>query len=270
MIDRMNDASLDDDQDLLDEGCDYDPLDEPEEKDADEEAETFGYKGSPEQVKQDASETKPQIPAKERIKNLFADMPPYKVWFLTILESCRTAQTAQQIERTVGALESKRQCVYSAASFCTMLEEAGALEKCTADGSPYEEVKPQLAEVEENGKKYLRPVAPPEAMWKTTPEGLKALDDNNPLSELFRIVDDRESAYASVFLEILGMCDGDGSSIGQIKQQVNSNPVLEYPKKTAQFFMDFLDRNGAIEWNGAWKITDIGRKLQEHLESNGQ
>ena len=63
------------------------------------------------------------------------------------------------------------------------------------------------------------------------------------------------------------MCDGDGSSINQIKQQVNSNPILEYPKKTAQFFMDYLDRNGAIGWDGAWKITEIGRALLGHLEN---
>lgn len=266
MTDRMIDTPLDDDLDLFEDGCDYDPLDEVEEKDADEKAETFGYKGSPDEVEQTAPVTKQQVPARERIERLFADMPPFKRWFITILDACRTAQAAPQIEELVNGLVRKRQCVYSAASFCTMLEEAGALEKLTVDGTPYEEVEPQLVEVEEDGKKFLRPTPPPEVMWKTTPAGLDALADDNPLGELEYIVDEQEQAYAGVFQEILGMCDGDGSSIDQIKRQVNSNPALDYPKKTAQFFMDYLDRNGAIEWDGTWKITEVGRNLLEHLE----
>lgn len=264
MTDLTIDGSFDDDLDLIEGDCGYDPLEEVEDKDADEKAETFGYKGSPDEAHDEPS--KPQRPARERIAQLLADMPPFKRWFLAILDSCRTERTAQQVEELVNGFEKKHQCVYSAASFCTMLEEAGALQKLTVDGTPYEDVEPQLIEVEEDGKKFLRPTPPPEVVWKTTPEGLEALGADDPLGELVQIVDGQEQAYAGVFQEILGMCDGDGSSINQIKQQVNSNPVLEYPKKTAQFFMDYLDRNGAIEWDGAWKITEVGRALLNHLE----
>ena len=264
----MTDTTLDDDLDLLDEDCGYDPLDEVEEKDADEKAETFGYKGSPDEAEQAAcDECAPQLPARERIERLFADMPPFRRLLLAILDACRTAQSAGQVEAIVDRLEAKRQCVYGAASFCAMLESAGALQKMTAEGRPYEEVEPQLVEVEENGKTYLRPTPPPEALWQTTPAGLEALEGDDPLGQLLQIVDEQEGMYAGVFQEILGMCDGDGSSIDQIKCQVNSNPVLEYPKKTAQFFMDYLDRNGAIEWDGAWKLTEVGHSLLARLES---
>lgn len=256
---------LDDDLDLFDADCAYDPLDETEEKDADERAETFGYRGSPEEAVQDAPAEKPGFSAAERIERLFADMPPYRRRFLAILDACKTPQTSSSLKELAAELESKRQCVYSAASFCTMLEEAGALQKLTADGEPYEEVEPQLVEVEENGRTYLRPTPPPEALWQTTPEGLAVLEDDDPLAELLQIVDEHEGLYAGVFQEILGMCDGDGSSMEQIRAQVNANPVLEYPKKTAQFFMDYLDRNGAIEWDGAWKLTQVGRDLLDQL-----
>lgn len=269
MTDCVTDVPGDEDEDLFEQDCGYDPLDEAEEKDADERAETFGYHGTPDEASQPAPDEAPQLPARERIERLFADMPPYRRWFLAILDACRTAQSAGRIEEIVAGLESRRQCVYSAASFCTMLEEAGALQKLTEDGTPYEEVEPQLVEVEQDGRRYLRPTPPPEVMWKTSPEGLEALEGDDPLGELVQIVDEREVAYAGVFQEILGMCDGDGSSIDEIKRQVNSNPALEYPKKTAQFFMDYLDRNGAIEWDGAWKITAVGRELLEHLEQAG-
>lgn len=266
MTDLTNGGPFDDELDLIETDCGYDPLEEVEEKDADEKAETFGYKGSPDETAQDEPE-KPQLPARERIAQLFADMPPFKRWFLAILDACKEERTAQQVEELVDGFEKRRQCVYSAASFCTMLESAGALQKLTVDGTPYEEVEPQLVEVEEDGRKFLRPTPPPEVVWKTTPEGLEALGDDDPLGELVQIVDGQEQGYEDVFREILGMCDGDGSSINQIKQQVNSNPALEYPKKTAQFFMDYLDRNGAIEWDGAWKITEVGRSLLSHLEN---
>lgn len=264
MTDLTIDTTFDDDLDPFEEGCAYDPLEEVEEKDADEKAETFGYKGTPDEAA--ATHRAQQLPARERIERLFADMPPFKRWFIAILDACQAAQSAERVAQIVEGLESKRQCVYSAASFCTMLEAAGALQKLTEDGEPYETVKPQLVEVVEDGRTYLRPTPPPPAMWKTTAEGLEMLDEDDPLGELFQIVDDREQAYAGVFQEILGMCDGEGSSIEQIRQQVNSNPALEYPKKTAQFFMDYLDRNGAVEWDGAWKITEVGRGLLEHLE----
>lgn len=266
MTDLTIGGPFDDELDLIETDCGYDPLEEVEEKDADEKAETFGYKGSPDETAQDEPE-KPQLPARERIAQLFADMPPFKRWFLAILDACKEERTAQQVEELVDGFEKRRQCVYSAASFCTMLESAGALQKLTVDGTPYEEVEPQLVEVEEDGRKFLRPTPPPEVVWKTTPEGLEALGGDDPLGELVQIVDGQEQGYEDVFREILGMCDGDGSSINQIKQQVNSNPILEYPKKTAQFFMDYLDRNGAIEWDGAWKITEIGRALLGHLEN---
>lgn len=264
----MTDLTIDtsfDDLDLLDADCLYDPFDEEEEKDADEKAETFGYKGSPDEVVSPAPETRPQPPARERIERLFADMPPFKRWLLAILDTCRTPQNADALAELVNGFESRRQCVYSAASFCTMLEGAGALRKVTEEGAPYEEVEPQLVEVEENGRTYLRPTPPPPALWQTTPEGLEVLEEDDPLGDLLDIIGGREGQYVSVFREILGMCGGDGSSINQIKQQVNANPVLEYPKKSAQFFMDYLDRHGAIEWDGAWKVTALGQRLLDEL-----
>lgn len=263
MDELMNGAPLDE-LEAYEQECDYDPLEEQEVKDLDEKAETFGYVGSPQQA-DPAGAQAPVPPARERIERLFDDMPPYKRWLIDIMDACRQPQRAERIEEVVEGLRAKRHCVFDAASFRTMLEEAGALEKLTLDGCPYGEVEPQLEEVEQDGKTYLRPKQPPEAMWRTTPEGVEAIDANDPLDALTQIVQE-QGAYTEVFAEILGMCQGDGASINEIKMQVNTNPVLEYPKKTAQFFMDYLDRNDAIEWDGAWKTTEVGRRLLRRLE----
>lgn len=269
MSDPMNDITPEDDLDLAGADCNYDPLEEVEEKDADERAETFGYRGSPDEVASDkeAPELAPQVPARERIARLLSGMAPFRRMLLSVLDACREPQNADRIEEVVAGLEGRKKCVYGAASFCTMLEAAGALCKLTADGEPYEEVEPQLVEVQEDGRTFLRPTEPPEVLWQATPEGLEALEEDDPLGELLQIVQGPEAAYAGVFAEILGMCDGDGSSINEIKQQINPNPALAYPRKMAQFFMDYLDRNDAIEWDGAWKITEVGRKLLDYLQN---
>lgn len=268
MTERKDDMLDGDELEMFEDGCAYDPLDVEEEKDADEKAETFGYIGTPDEAPGTAAaeQAAQEIPARERIARLFDDMPPYKRWLIDIMQACREPQRAEAIEQMVEGLRAKRHCVFNAASFRTMLEEAGALEKLTLDGEPYGEVEPKLEEVEEDGKTYLRPTQPPEAMWRTTPEGLEAIEANDPLDALTQIVTE-QGDYVEVFAEILGMCEGDGASINEIKKQVNTNPVLEYPKKTAQFFMDYLDRNSAIEWDGAWKTTEVGRRLLQRLEN---
>lgn len=264
MTDRTTEKLPDDEFCMYGTDCAYDPFEEAEEKDSDERAETFGYLGSPDEAVPAPPASGPAVPARERIERLFADMPPYRGWFLKLIEACKEPRDLQGVGEVVEDLRSRRRCVYTAANFCAMLESAGAFEKVTCDGLPYSEVEPQLEEVEEDGKTFLRPTPPPEALWRSTPEALEVLADNDPLAALLQIVEDQKD-YTGVFAEILEMCDGDGSSIGQIKSQVNSNPALEYPKKTAQFFMDYLDRNGAIEWDGAWKITEVGRDLLERL-----
>ena len=157
-MDDMLDA---DELAMFEEGREYDPLDVEEEKDADERAETFGYIGTPEEAAAAQKPAAREIPARERIEQLFEDMPPFKRWLINIMQVCREPQRAEDIEKVVEGLRAKRHCVFNAASFRTMLEEAGALEKLTLDGQPYGKVEPKLEEVEEDGKTYLRPTQPP-------------------------------------------------------------------------------------------------------------
>lgn len=254
--------------------CRYNPLDdEGEERDADEMAETFGYTASAEEARRELELqrenrcAKRLAPARERIDALLADMSPFRRMLLTILDTCREPREAGDLEGVVESLKSKRRSVYSAASLCTMLEEAGALRRLTEDGEPYEQVEPRLEEVQEGGRRYLRPVAPPAAYWQVTTDGLSVLEDDDPLRDLLGVIDQWDSRYRGVFQEILEMCAGEGSSITSIREAVNSDPVLQYPKKSAQFFMDYLDRDGAIAWDGAWKLTEVGEGLLERLQA---
>ncbi len=260
-------ATPEDDLGMLDEECAYDPLEETDERDADEKAETFGYCASVEEARreQEAPADEPrEAPAAERIERLFEDMAPFRAWLLAILRACREPQSRDKVEDVVAGLQRRQQSVYDAASLCAMLVAAGALRKLTEDGAPYEEFQPRLVEVEEDGRRYLRPTEPPEAVWETTPEGLQALAAHDPLDTLLRVVDEHQT-YMSVYLEILELCEGEGASIGDIRREVNTNPVLAYPQKSAQLFMDDLERNDAIAWDGAWRTTEVGERLLDAL-----
>lgn len=267
MVDKTVNVFGEDDDLLFTEANGYDPLFEEEEKDADEIAETFGYIGDPaELAPRTQLEEEPQAPASERIAELFENMLPYKRNFLEFLDYCKEARDEVDVQVFVDEMQAKRKSVYTGEMICSMLERAGALEKLTETGLPYGDLEPQLEEVEEDGVVKLRPVPAPPAWWRTTFAGLEALEKDDPTGVLREIISEHER-FTSVFKEILELCaQGDGIGINDLKARVNTNPVLEYPKKTAQYFMDYLDRNGAIEWSGsAWVITPVGEQVLRDL-----
>lgn len=267
MVDKTTGAFSEDDDLLFTEADGYDPLFEEEEKDADEIAETFGYIGDPaELAPRTELEEVPLAPASERIEALFENMLPYKRSFLEFLDFCKEPRGEVDVQVFIDGLRAKRKSVYTGEMICEMLERAGALEKLTETGLPYQDVEPQLEEVEEDGVVKLRPVPAPPAQWRTTFAGLEALEKDDPTGVLREIIAEHER-FTSVFREILELCAQEGGvSINDLKAQVNQNPVLEYPRKSAQYFMDYLDRNGAIAWSGsAWVITSVGEQILSDL-----
>ena len=45
---------------------------------------------------------------------------------------------------------------------------------------------------------------------------------------------------------------------------VRANPASESPRRLGGYFVDRLERIEAIEWTGAWSITEIGRELLDN------
>jgi hypothetical protein len=251
----------------------YEPLaeDEDGERDAEEIAETFGYIGNPESLapQSEVPPASPQTPA-ERIGDLFAAMIPLRRNFLSILEFCEEPKSYGQLDDFVVEMQANRRTVYIAANYCQMLTAVEALVKVTEEGTPFDEIQVEPMEVQRDGQTFIEPGTPPPAFWRTTEAGHRALQDDQPMESL-RSIFEREARYRSVFLQILQLCDREGGvSIVEIKQTVNRDPVLEYPAKTAQFFMDYLDRNGALVWERNWKTTALGKRALGFLEAEGE
>lgn len=257
-----------DDSELYADG--FDPLaDDPsDDTDNDEIAETFGYIGNPESLAPRSTVSSPND-AHKSIDGLFSDMPSFRQRFLHILEYCREPRTLEQIDGFIVGRYAQQRGVYSTASYCQMLATAGALSKISEDGTPYSQVKAGPVKVERDGRVFLEPSPPPTAYWLTTDSGSTVLEEVDPLGALQAIFG-KQSRYLSVFREILELCNRcDGASIDEIKQKANLNPVLEYPAKTAQFFMEYLDREGAIIWDSRWKTTSIGKQALALLGQGG-
>jgi hypothetical protein len=250
----------------------YDPLadDNSEGQEFDGSLETVGYVGDPGALAPKAAmPPAPEKTPREKIDDLFSNMIPFKRYLLSIMEFCAKPRDFVELDIFVSELQARRRTVYTTVDFCLMLENAGALSGITEDGTPYDEVRVEPVEVERDGQVFLEPGSPPPLFWQTAEAGLQALEEDNPIKALQGIFED-EAKYRGVFLQILELCDREGGvSINEIKEKVNKDPVLEFPRKAAQFFLDYLDRNGAVIWESNWRITSVGTQALEFLRTEG-
>jgi hypothetical protein len=254
---------------VIDPGADrYDPLadDNFDEQKLDDSLEVIGYIGDPSAL---APKTEiPPVPEKtprEKIDDLLSNMIPCKRYLLSIMEFCKEPRDFAQLDTFVSELQTKRTTIYHTAEFCLMLENAEALSKIVEDGTPYDEIEIEPVEVERDGQVFLEPGSPPPVFWRTTEAGLQVLEEDDPITILQKIFED-EAEYTSVFLQILELCDQDGGiSISDMRDTVDKNPVLDFPRKATPFFLDYLDRNAAVVWDNNWKITSVGKQALELL-----
>jgi hypothetical protein len=251
---------------------DYDPLSDDgfEGQGLDESFEVIGYVGDPgERAPKAVVPPVPEKTSREKIDELFSNMIPYKRYLLSIMGFCEEPRDFAQLDAFVSELRAKRRTIYDTTGFCLMLERAGALSKATEDGTPYDEARAEPVEVERDGQVFLEPGSPPPVFWQTTEAGQQVLEEDSPIKALQEIFED-EAEYGSVFMQILELCgQDDGISINDMKDTVNKNPVLSYPRKTAQFFLDYLDRNGAVTWDNNWRITSVGKQALGLLRAGG-
>jgi hypothetical protein len=250
----------------------YDPLADEgfEGQEPDDSLEIIGYIGDPSKLApKSVAPPVPERTPREKIDDLLSNMIPLKRCLLSIMEFCKEPKDFAQLGVFVSEMQAKKRTIYNTTEFCLMLESAEALSKITEDGTPYDDVQVEPVEVERDGQVFLEPGNPPPVFWQTTEAGLQVLEEDDPVRALQGIFED-EAEYESVFIQILELCDQEGGvSINEIREKVNKNPVLSYPLKAAQFFLDYLDRNAAVVWDNNWRITAVGRQALELLRAKG-
>ena len=105
---------------------------------------------------------------------------------------------------------------------------------------------------------YLPEQSAPEHVWD-----FLAKDD--PEQRMKDLLND-QLIYAPIYQRVLEACAAsDGASAQLLADLVDSDPLLEKPRRWSSFFTKRLEDCESINWRGAWKITEIGRKAQAIL-----
>lgn len=244
------------DLDLESDFEDYNPLDEVEPEEDDEDYVGIeGYLGEEHAVEEPVV---PQIPAAERIQNLFKSMAPRRKTLLGILAFVETPQSTTALEAKVDELQAHNFSVYSSGNLSALLEQAGAITRVTEEGEPYENIQNEPEIVEIDGVEYLQPVDPPEIYWVITADGADYLASDRPLDRLRDILE-QDTIYLPIYERILTMCE-DGKTVKEINAQVDDDPLVQKPRLYAPHFIDKLEKCDALEWADSWKTTEIGRE----------
>jgi hypothetical protein len=177
----------------------------------------------------------------------------------------------------VEGLQANNQSVFSAATLVGLLEGAGALRRVDAEGNDFvapkdrgdEDVATELGEPAEaptdgqeaeGGVEYLEPAVAASFFWLATPEGLAAVEDDDPRARLQKLVED-DTFYLPVYREILeALADGPLTK-PQLDVMVKAHPLTQDRQHLTGYFLDRLERADAIAWTNPWTITDLGRSL---------
>lgn len=204
-------------------------------------------------------------PALDRTRELFGQMRPHRATLLGILEMAGCPVSTAEVRARMEGSGRAKFSVYTPSNFCTMLEVAGALDRVTAEGAPYDETKPEPAVVEIDGVAYYEPTEPPCVYWKTTEAGATLLAEDDPAERIARLFE-REEAYLPVYKRVLSLAlPAEGTSMGLMSVAVDTDPfVAENRRFYVQHFVESLERAGAFAWeNGAWHTTEAGRGALE-------
>ena len=191
----------------------------------------------------------PKTPV-ERIEELLSEMGAQKRQLLAIMDFCRQERTSDEIDAMLEPLMEHRRSVYGPIAMRSLLEKAGALEYRANDEAP-EEI------ADENGDLVL-----PEgsvATWVSTEAAIEVCDADDPYAQLVEALEGA-SGPAEAYALVLAMCDDEGQTIANIGARLEESGILEGAVFDPTFFVSKLEDIEALEWNGSWNTTDLGRR----------
>ena len=206
------------------------------------------------------------LPAEQRIANLFERFATRRRVLLGILDFVSQPQRADALKAEVERLQEFDRSVYQGYDFSLLLEEAGAIAKVDEAGQPWvegEEAQPEI--VEEDGVRFYKPGPYREVYWVITPEGAAYVAADDPWGRLQALFA-AEEKYLPVYKSVLVFCAEDGGrSVGDVDVLVNKSPLSRNPMRHCTSFLKKLEDCGATVWAGNWSTTALGRRALEEL-----
>lgn len=205
-------------------------------------------------------------PAEERTLELFNQMRPHRMVLLGIVDAARTPCSDERMAEVIEGLREHKFSVYAPSNLCTMLEVAGALERVTEAGEPYDQVEIAPDIVTVDGVDYYQPSNPPMVYWRATEAGLGQLEGDDAI-ERVRCLFDSESEFMPIYQRVLQLTQG-GATMSDLSAAVDDNPLIAEPRRFfVQHFAEGLERCETIAWKGsAWGITPTGEAALAFLD----
>lgn len=195
--------------------------------------------------------------AADRTRQLLHDMPGRRKAVLGILGFLSQAHSPEELREEVARIQAHDASSFSAGSYSSLLEEAGAIERLSPDGGTWDVQKRKPRIVEEDGRRFYQPEARLAFVWKATQAGLDVLAENDPAKLLAELVG-QDGKYGPIFERILRLCDEDGRPIEALNASVDYDPLVQDPPLKASYFVERLEGAGGLAWDGAWHTTPAG------------
>jgi hypothetical protein len=219
--------------DELDADDEFDPLQDPLLNDEDEYeiSVIIGNTSTPSGKSMDNARMKADARTDaEKIADLFKSMPTHRKTLLGILEFCSEKKRVPAVKERIDEMLKASFSIYSAADYCNLLEQAGAILKVTEDDTHYADARTQPVVIEEDGAEYLKAGDPPEAFWVTTEEGRNYLEADDPLERLRNLLES-EPTYHPIYQQVLLLCSTEhGKGITELGAALDDDPLLQTPR----------------------------------------
>ena len=205
--------------------------------------------------------------ATERIDTLFNQMPTLERMLIDMLELSRSPIASADMDAQVREMQKYHHSIYSPLTLCSLLERAGAIFKSDADGNSLEDLEQEPLRVEIDGVEYWRVASAPEVFWSISPEGLERYEAYKP-AEMIKEVFAAEPEYRRFFLTALRTCATPGGvNLKVVDDLLVDEPELQKPRRYAMYFIDKLEKAGALKWGDTWSATEAGLEFLANLDA---
>ena len=203
----------------------------------------------------------------EKLADLMKSMQPQKHTVLGVLSMCAQRKPVSEVNDYVADVQKYNISVFAGENICAMLENAGGIKRVTKDGIPYDEVEVEpVVVVDEDGVECLQPGEPLEVFWESTPEGLALISEDDAGARLHERLSQDEQ-FLPCYKVVLKMASTkEGATRDAMYDALE--PTLEKmkPRYYSPLFAERLYKCDAIEWRGAWYITELGRQCLESMK----
>lgn len=197
---------------------------------------------------------------RERIDDLLHRMNPQKRTIIGAISFCSEPRAIASVNERVAAMQENNYSVFDGPTLCMLLQQAGALQTVTQDGEPFDEDSWEPPIIEVDGVECYDTDAKPELYLLATEDGLSAAGEHDPAGNLKAFIEKNEH-YREIYLGLLEECSGGARSIKELSDIYDGHELLKDPHYYTSFFIDQLEENDGLVWEGAWKTTAAGLEL---------